>query len=119
MRIADAEPRPDRRAERHHGRRACVRELAADDRVVRAVRQHGEALGDQRLGTAHELLGVGIKQLSVADHFEFDPVGFERLARELGGQHRVFRGLTARRIWKETDVLRDEIDQAFVPRRRG
>jgi predicted metal-dependent phosphoesterase TrpH len=57
---------------------------------------------------------VGIEQLAVADHFELDPVGLERLARELGGQHRVLRGLATCGIGQEVNVLWDEIDQAFV-----
>ncbi len=69
---------------------------------------------DQRLGRAHELLGVGIEQLAVADHLELDPVGLQRLARELGGEHRVLGGLAARGVGQEMDVLGDQIDQAFI-----
>ena len=51
-----------------------------------------------------ELLGVRIEQLAVADHFELDPVGLERLAREFGGEHRILRGLAARRVGQEMHV---------------
>ena len=119
MRIADAEPGADRRAERHHRRRAGIGELAADHRVFGAVGQHDEALRHQRLGGAHELLGVGIEQLAVADHFELDPVGLERLARELGGEHGVLRGLAAGGIGQEMDAARRADRPGFRRRRRG
>ena len=46
-------------------------------------------------------LDVGIEQLAVADHLELDPVGLERLARQLGGEYRVLGGLAARRVGQE------------------
>src|SRR5262249_31444431 len=52
MRVGDAEPRADRRTERHHRGGAGVGELAADDGVLGAVRQHDEAFRNQRLGRA-------------------------------------------------------------------
>src|SRR5262249_45062109 len=104
---------------RHDGRRSHIGELAADHRILGAIGQHHEALRHQRLGGANELLGVGIEELAVADHLDLDPVRFQRLARELGREDRVLRGLAARRVGQEMDVLGDEIDQALVIARKA
>ena len=45
--VLDAEARSDRRAERHHRRRARVLELAAGDRIVVGVGQHDEAFASR------------------------------------------------------------------------
>ena len=71
-------------------------------------------VGDQHFGRAYELFRVGIEQFAVADHFELDPIGFQRLTGEFGGEHRVLCRLAAGGIGQELDVLRDEVDQAFV-----
>src|SRR6266540_1913586 len=93
--VADAKPRADRGAKGHDRRGASVGELAADDGILRAIGQHGETLRNQHFCCAHELLGIGIEQLAVADHFELDPVRLERFAREFGGENRVRRRLAA------------------------
>ena len=97
VRVADAHPGADRRAERHHGGAAHVLEAAGEDRVVVGVGQDREALVDQCLGRLDQLDRVGEEGAVVADHLELDPVGLERLARETGGAHRVARRVAARR----------------------
>ena len=62
----------------------------------------------------HEFLGVRIEQLAVADDLELDPVGLERFARQLGGEHGILGGLAAGGVGQEMDVLGNKIDQAFV-----
>ena len=52
VRILDAEAGADRRAERHHRRRAGFLELAADHRVVVRVRQHDEPFAATRTRVA-------------------------------------------------------------------
>src|SRR5207342_2919881 len=54
------------------------------------------------------------EQFAVADHFELDPVGLQRLARELGGEHRILRGLAAGSVGQKMHMLRNDIDQALV-----
>src|SRR5215467_7180476 len=91
-----------------------VGKLAADDRILGAIGQHHKAIRDQRLCRADELLRVGIEQLAVADHLDLDPVRFQRLARKLGGEDRVLRGLATCRVGQEMDLLGNEIDEALV-----
>ena len=57
--------------------------------------QHREALVDELLGRLEQRGRVGQQRALVADHLELDPVGLERLAGELGGEHRVARGEAA------------------------
>ena len=47
---------------------------------------------------------VGQQRALVADHLELDPVGLERLARELGGEHGVARGEAAGRVGQQADA---------------
>ena len=72
-----------------------VLEPAREHRVVGRVGQHGEAVGDELLGGDQQLGRVGQQRALVADHLELDPVGLERLARELRGHDRVARGEAA------------------------
>ena len=63
-----------------------VLQAAREDRVVGRVGQDDEAVGDERLGGQQQLGRVGQQRALVADHLELDPVGLERLARELRGE---------------------------------
>ena len=65
-------------------------------------------------GRPHELFDVGIEQLAIADDLELDPVGVERLARQLGGEHGVLGRLAARGVGQEVHLAAEEIDQALV-----
>ena len=69
---------------------------------------------DQRLRRAHQFLDIGIKEFTVADDFELDPVGVERFARELGGEHGVLGGLAAGGVGKKADAPGEQIEQALV-----
>ena len=95
VRVADAEPGADRRAERHHRRAAGVLQLAGQDRVVVGVRQHDEAVGDQAFGRVEQLDRVGQQGALVGDHLQLDPVGLQRLPGQLGGEHRLAGGVAA------------------------
>ena len=75
VRVADPHPAADRRAERHHRGAADVLEPAGQHRVVGGVREHDEAVVDERLGRGDELDRVGQQRAVVADHLELDPVG--------------------------------------------
>ena len=88
VRVADAHARADRRAERHDRGAADVLQAAREDRVVGRVGQHDEAVGDELLGGEQQLRRVGQQRALVADDLELDPVGRERLARQLRGERR-------------------------------
>ena len=96
----------DRRAERHHRGAADVLEAAGEDRVVVGVGEDGEALVDELLGGLEQRGRVGQQRVLVADHLELDPVGLERLAGELGGQHRVAGGEAAGGVGEQLDARR-------------
>ena len=51
-------------------------ELLARDRIVADVRQHGKAVSDSSSRGVERLAGVGMQRSRVADHFEFDKIGF-------------------------------------------
>ena len=114
MRIGDAAARADRRAERHHGRRAGVRELAARNRIVIAIGQHHEAATHQRLGGAQQFLDIRVEQFAVADHLELDPVGLERLAGELRREDRILRGVAAGRVRQQMHPAFEQLAEALV-----
>jgi hypothetical protein len=59
VRVPDAEPGADRRAERHHGGAAGLLKAARQDGVVVGVRKHGEPVGDEQLGRLDQLDRVG------------------------------------------------------------
>ena len=73
---------------------ACF-EPAGQHRIVVGVRQHHEAVGDQLLGRVEQLDRVGQQGALVGDHLELDPVGLQRLAGQLGGQHGLAGGEAA------------------------
>ena len=89
VRVADAQPGADRRAQRHHRRAAHLLQLAGQHRVVVGVGQHGEPVVDQLLGRVQQLDRVGQQGALVGDHLELDQVGLQRLAGQPGGQHRL------------------------------
>ena len=63
---------------------------------------------------AHEFFHVGIEQFAVADHFELDPVGVERLARQFRSEHSVLRRLAAGRVGQKLHAAGQEVDHALV-----
>ena len=73
-------------------------QAAGEHRVVVGVGQHHEAVVDQLLGRVDQLDRVGQQRALVGDDLELDPVGLERLAGELGGEHRVAGGEAAGRV---------------------
>ena len=97
-------PLPIGEPERHHRRAPDVLEPARQDRIVGRVRQHDEPVVDERLGGGDELDGVGQQRAVVADHLELDPVGLERLARELRGDDRVAGGVAAGGVREHLDA---------------
>ena len=72
--VLNAEAGPDRRAERHHGRRAGVLELPAGDRIVVRIGQDDEAFPDEDARRFDQGLVVGEERPLVADHLELHPV---------------------------------------------
>ena len=103
----------DQRSQRHHRGAADIGQLLAGDRVLVAIGQHGKALAHQLVGGAHQLLDIGVEGLAVADQLELDPVGLQRLARQLGGQDRVARGDAARGVGQDAVAVAEQIDEAF------
>jgi hypothetical protein len=95
VRVADAEAAADRGGERHDGGAAHVLELAADDRVVGAVREDGEALVEEGAGGLEGLLVVGEQGARVADDLELDELGDAELAREAEGADGLVGGVAA------------------------
>src|SRR6516164_5411256 len=114
MLIADAKPGSDRGTKRHYGDRTRIGELATDHRVLGAIGQYDEAFRYERLGSTHELFGVRVEQLAVANDFKLNPVGAKGLACELGGEHSIPRSLAACGVGQELNVLGNEIEQALV-----
>ena len=102
--VADAHAAADRRAERHHRRAAGVLQAPREDRVVVRVGQHGEALVHQLLGRLEQLGRVGQQRAVVADHLELDPVGLERLARQLRGRDGLARRVAAGGVGQQLDA---------------
>ena len=70
--VLDAEPRADRRAQRHDRDRAGLLELLRGDRIVDAIDHRLEAFRDQDLGRPQRLAHVGIERLRLAQHFQLD-----------------------------------------------
>ena len=106
VRVLDAEARADRRAERHHGRGACVFELAAHDRIVGRVGQHDEAFLHQRRGGFEQRLVVGEERPLVADDLELDPVGHARPRAPAAQCGRPRRPCSSRPCSAATDTAR-------------
>ena len=103
--VGDAHAAADRRAERHHRGAAGVLQAAREHGVVVGVGQDDEAVVDELLGGGEQLRRVGQQRALVADHLELDPVGLQRLARELRGQHGVARGEAAGGVGQHVDAL--------------
>ena len=102
--VQQAHAGADRRAERHHRGAADVLQPAREDRVVVGVREHDEAVVDELLGGLEQRRRVGQQRALVADHLELDPVGLERLAGELRGEHRVARREAAGGVGQQPDA---------------
>ena len=98
VRVADPHAAADRRAERHHRGAAEVGQAPRQHGIIGRVGEHHEAVVDELLGGAQQLGRVGQQRVLVADHLELDPVGLERLARELRGEHGIARGVAAGRV---------------------
>ncbi len=81
--------------------------------------QHDEALVDELLGGAQQLGRVGQQRVLVADHLELDPVGVERLARELRGQDGVAGGVAAGRVRQQLRRPRRRARRSASRRRAG
>ena len=80
--VLNAEPRANRRAERHHRRGAGVFELPADDRIVARVRQDDEAFAHEHARRLDQRFVVREQRPLVADHLELHPVRQARLAAQ-------------------------------------
>ena len=79
-----------------------------EDGIVGRVGQHDEAVVDELLGGAQQLGGIGQQRVLVADDLELDPVGREGLARELGGEDGIARGVAAGGVRQQLDTRRRE-----------
>ena len=117
--LAMPRARADQRAQRHHRGAADIGELLAGDRIVVAIGQHDKALAHQFVGGMHELLDIGVERLAVADQFELDPVGLQRLARQFGGQDRVARGDAAGGVGQQPAARRPADRRGCRHSRRG
>ena len=100
--------------QRRH-RRACGR--VAGIRCSKAARQNPSP--PMCASRATSFLDVGVKQFAVTDRFELDPIGIQRFARQLGGQHGVLRGLATRRVGQEANTAGQQNRSGFRRRRRG
>ena len=115
VRVEDALPGADGRAERHHRGAADVLEAAGQDGIVGRVGEHDEAVVDELLGGLHERGRVRQQGAVVADHLELDPVRPERLAGELGGEDGVAGGEAARGIGKDGVAIGvDVVEEALA-----
>ena len=101
VRVADAEPRADRRRERHHRGAAGVLELLARSiGIVGAVRQDHEALLDQHACAASSVASLsGNSVFGVADDLELDELVHAELAREAAACAPPRRRCSSRRCW--------------------
>ena len=75
VRVADAEPAADGRAQGHDRRAAGLLEPAGQHGVVVGVGEDDETLVAQLLGGVEQLDGVGEQRVLVPDDLELDPVG--------------------------------------------
>ena len=98
MRIADPEPAPDRRAERHDGRAAGLLEATGENRVVPAVGEHDKAFFHELLRCPEELDRVGKQCDLIADDLQLHPVRAEGLAAEPRREYCVAGGETPRSV---------------------
>lgn len=104
VRIADPEPGPDGRAQRHDRGAADVLQLPCEDGVVVRVRQHGEPVVHQRLRRVEQLDRIGQQRALVGDDLQLDHVGAESLTRETGGQYGLPGGEAPRRVRQHPDA---------------
>ena len=119
VRVPDAEPGPDRRAERHDGGAAGLFEAQREHRVVVGVGQHGEPVGDEQLRRFEQLDRVGQQRDVVGDDLELDQVGVQGLAGQPGREQRLGGGVAAGRVRDEGDAgLPDGADQRSLARWR-
>jgi hypothetical protein len=59
----------------------------------------------------HQLLDIGVERLAVADQLELDPIGLQRLTRQLGGKNRVARRHAARGVGQQPAARAQHVDQ--------
>ena len=105
VRVADAEPRADRRAERHD-RRAARRPPACRASTGSSL-VYGSTVKPSSTSVSaasSSLDRVGQQGPLVGDDLQLDPVGAERLAGQPGGQHGLARGEAARRVRQHPDA---------------
>ena len=111
-------PDADRRAQRHDGRAADVLQAAGEDRIVVGVGQDDEAVGHELLGRQQQLGRVGQQRALVADDLELDPVGLERLAGQLRGEHGVAGRVAAGGVGQQLDAaVLEHVDERAARRR--
>ena len=115
VRVLDAEPGADRRAERHDRRGAGVFELAADDRIVGRVRQHDEAFAHEDARRVDQLLVVGEERPLVADHFELHPVRQPGFAARAGRCGPLRRRCSSRRCSAAGSTSTCRCSRAAIP----
>ena len=109
-RVEHAEPRADRRCQRHHRDGARVLEPERRDQVVVRVRHHLEAFGGQHARRLDVARGVREQRLLVADHLELDPLVEAGRAREPRVADRRRRRCSSRRCWRAGRTARDRGD---------
>jgi hypothetical protein len=84
--------------------------------VTRSSLQYGRTMKPfptSSPGRLQELLDVRVERLALANHFELDPIGLERLPGQLGGQHGIACGRAARCVGQKSVTLAEQIDQAL------
>jgi hypothetical protein len=101
VRIADAQPRTDRRRQRHHRHTAHLGKAPRHDRIVIGVHHDFETVLDQRLGSGQGLGDIRVQGFFTAQHLELHKiVPVEQFTREPAGTHRVFGAVATRGIRK-------------------
>src|SRR5438067_2853642 len=107
--VPDAEPRADRRGERHDGGAAEVLEALAGDRVVRDVGQDLEALLQEHARRLDRRRDVGEERPFVADHLELHERPDPRLAGEPAGADRVLRRVAAGGVGEDREAVEGQV----------
>ena len=104
VRVGDAQPGADRRAQRHHRRATGVLEPPGQHRVVVGVGQHHETVVDQLFCGADQFDRIGQQRPLVGDDLQLDPVGAQRLPGKLRGEDGLGRAATARGVRQRGDL---------------
>ncbi|KAI1694530.1 hypothetical protein Ddc_22031 [Ditylenchus destructor] len=96
----------DRRAPGHQQRAARVQQAPAQDQILGAVGEDGEALPRELGRRGHQLEGIGLEGVLVAHDFQLDPRGAVELARHVGELHRLARAAAAGGVGQQARALR-------------